>query len=146
MTPTDRYSLAPLNGEEERSALLRDGRAVARVHGTVLESQFAEKEASIVLASAGVPYEEAIFVSLLVEDRVLDAYEIGAPYTPGVLRDANGLNGTVTFVFAGARFTVRRLSSGRMAWLGQPRAVKRLQPFWKPAYLSIERNGTGETP
>ena len=86
------FALRDLGGSEAvESELLVDGRATGqRVAGRLLEAQFpiASENATVLLVTEDTPYEEALHIHLVNDaGAVLETITVGAPYTPGILKE-----------------------------------------------------------
>lgn len=92
MIPIQEFSLSPVEpapaDSEATVELWSHGKATGRfLAGKVLEHQFQVGRAYLLLITYDVPYEESLFIYLLDGSwRILDMYELGAAYVPGILK------------------------------------------------------------
>ena len=146
MTPVAdaRARPAPADADGTPHLLLAANGREAEVDGAVLEGAFRTTGGDLVVVSTDdVPYEERVSVTLLGPDgdAVVDRYEIGAPYTPGIVSNLAAVGGRLEFSFAGARFAVTHDPAGRIAWPGTlPRGVRRRTAPWRRARLRFARD------
>jgi hypothetical protein len=104
MKQIDCFELRPIEGNIARSALLWHGEPIALdVDGILLERQYCVELGYLLFLTDDCPYEEGLHIYLLNAERLLlDALELGAPYTPAILDNVIAETETaLTFSFFG---------------------------------------------
>jgi hypothetical protein len=85
------FTLREVGESDTESELVLDGRPTgSRVAGRLLEAQFpiATENATVLLVTDDNPYEEALHIHLVNDvGTVLETITVGAPYTPGILKE-----------------------------------------------------------
>ncbi|HVJ50986.1 MAG TPA: hypothetical protein VM689_00895 [Aliidongia sp.] len=138
MTPSTRFALEPLAGDETAEArLVADGRQTAvTLPGRCLEAQYAlERGEFLLFLTHDVPYEEGLEICLLGSDlRLIDRITIVWPYATGHFREpAIRSKHSLSFRFMGDhRWVVEVLSSPRLhlPFLSDPRGAWRPFRLW----------------
>ncbi len=144
MEAVDRFRIEPEGGESLRSRLIDSEGHSVEVEGTVLEGQFRCSKGYLVIASDGIPFEEALHFYLVGSGGdLLDGISLGQAYHAGILRDAAAGQDTLDFSFFGDerwRLSIRKSRDSVM--LPNPWATVRSLSGWlRGHYLRLERLG-----
>ncbi|HLL00686.1 MAG TPA: hypothetical protein VK539_08880 [Myxococcaceae bacterium] len=149
MTPLQQFSLAPVPLAPEDSdatvELLSGGRATGRfLAGKALERQFQAGNAYLLLVTQDVPHEETLFIYLLDRSwKLLDMYELGAAYVPGLLQHVQVVSDRqLEFSFFGnERWRLTVLDTPVRRWRDVFRSplIRPWERLLSPRYLELRR-------
>ena len=143
MKPVDvRAHRIPSTGADDvpRLALAVPKGADVTVDGAMLEGAFETAAGTLLITTDDVPFEETVHLVLLADGTVRDQWDIGAPYTPGVVRNLSTNGNAAAFEFAGERFRVTVNARGRLVLPGASAAgVRRRTPPWRGAHILVEK-------
>jgi len=111
--------------------------------GGVLEAQFISGSRYVLFLSEGTPYEEALHILLLDADvQVLDALELSAAYTPGMLRNVSVVQpNAIRFSFfePGETWHLEVAERPHVRLWGNRHPVKRTAPLLHRTWLTLAR-------
>jgi len=117
-----------------------------QVPGAVLEAAVQWHDKTLLLVTDDVPYEEALRIMLLDKDMtMLDAAELGAPYSTGAFKNLLLMPpDALSFRFIGdTTWTVTLLAQPgfRLPWFTEPRGVSR--PFGFQRHFVVDGQPVG---
>lgn len=148
MSPTDGFSrlreTQRLNSARVESDVprirLHDGTATLDLEGATLETQLEVAPGYIVFVTDDCPYEERLQILLLASDlQVLEALEVGEPYTPGIFRVLAMNERSVRFDFDGDPYTLRVHKTPRRLRTAGSAGIRRRSKWVDRKYLHVTR-------
>lgn len=115
--------------------------------GAVLEAQFVSGGRYVLFISEGTPYEEALHVLLLNADmQVLDALELSAAYTAGMLRNVSLVQPNIirfSFFEPGEIWHLEVAERSHVRLWGNNHPVRRHSPLLHRTWLKLNRQSGG---
>lgn len=115
--------------------------------GAVLDAQFISGGRYVLFISEGTPHEEALHVLLLDADvQILDALELSAAYTPGMLRNVSVVQpNAIRFSFfePGETWHLEVAERPHVRLWGNSHPVKRNSPLLHRTWLELDRLSGG---
>lgn len=141
--PIRSFSITPVGSTPWQSELLCDEAAIPLlIDGILLQAQYRVGSRYLILLTEDCPYEEALHVYLLNHaHQVLDALELGLPYTPGIVKNLAPQGDTLTFSFFGEdhwRLDVLGAATCNLA-LPWGRPVTHKSGFFKPRWMRLKQ-------
>lgn len=144
MKAVERFRLEPVDDANQRSRLVEDTAVGPVIDGRVLEAQFAVTGGHLVVTADEDPFEGCLHFSLVSTDhRLVDAIDLGLPYSSGTFRQHTARPGDV-LEFSFFEQELWRLvvaTKPRLAFLRPLGAARYPTGRWRPHRLLLSRLG-----
>lgn len=113
------------------------------VSGKILEAQYGVNDHFLLFTTEDCPFEEALHIYYLSPQlEVLDALELSAMYTGGMLGDLAVDNGNAirfSFFEKDESWTLKVLPKPEYAFFNHRHPVKRKMPFYRKSWLKLDK-------